>query len=99
MTPASRRCARASRVARRRCLEQLGSLGIDSNAALLTKSVFWLEGVKDDKLISVNTFCTAVAMQDMLRRAYGGEWAESLRDIDLLDAAGLTTQKKKSSNL
>ena len=35
-------------------------------------------------------------MQDMLRRAYGGEWAESLRDIDLLDAAGLATQKKRA---
>ena len=52
--------------------------------------------MKDDKLISVDTFCRAVAMQDMLRRADGGEWAESLRDIDLPDAAGLATQKKKA---
>ena len=82
-------------------MEQLADIEIDSNVKLLTTSVFWLEAVKDDKLIacSVDTFCTAVAMQDMLRRADGGEWAESLRDIDLPDAAGLTTQKKKSSNL
>ena len=77
-------------------MEQLGNLGIDSNGALLTTSVFWLEEVKNDKLISVNTFCRAVAMQDMLRRAYGGEWAESLRDIDFPDAAGLATQKKRA---
>ena len=80
-------------------MEQLSDLGIDSNAKLLTTSVFWLEEVKDDKLISVDTLCKALAMQDMLRRADGGEWAESLRDIDLPDAAGLATQKKKSSNL
>ena len=61
--------------------------------------MIWLEEVKDDKLISVNTFCTAVAMQDMLRRADGAEWEESLRGIDLPGAAGLATQKKKSSNL
>ena len=75
-------------------MEQLAGIGIDSDVKLLTTSVFWLE--VDDKLISVNTFCRAVAMQDMLRRAYGGEWAESLRDIDLLDAAGLATQKKRA---
>ena len=69
---------------------------IDSNVELLTTSVFWLKEVKDDQLISVDTFCTAVAMQDMLRRADGGEWAESLRDIDLPDAAGLATQKKNA---
>ena len=69
---------------------------IDSNVELLTTSVFWLKEVKDDQLISVDTFCTAVAMQDMLRRADGGEWAESLRDIDLPDAAGLATQKKRA---
>ena len=28
-------------------MEQLGNLGIDSNATLLTTSVFWLEGVTD----------------------------------------------------
>ena len=77
-------------------MEELGAMGIDSNLTLLTTSVFWLEGVKEDKLISVDTFCTAVAMQDMLRRADGGEWAESLRDIDLPDAAGLATQKKRA---
>ena len=37
-------------------LEELGAMGIDSNLTLLTTSVFWLEGVKDDKLISVDTF-------------------------------------------
>ena len=77
-------------------MEELGAMGIDSNLTLLTTSVFWLEGVKEDKLISVDTFCTAVAMQDMLRRADGGEWAESLRDIDLPDAAGLATQKDRA---
>ena len=77
-------------------MEQLGSIGIDSNVKLLTTSVFWLEGVKDDKLISVDTFCKAVAMQDMLRRADGRDWRESLRDIDLPDAAGLATQKKRA---
>ena len=80
-------------------MEQQGNLGINSNIGLIATSVFWLEEVKDDKLISADTFCAAVAMQDMLRRADGGEWAESLRDIDLPDAAGLATQKKKSSNL
>ena len=75
-------------------MEQLAGIGIDSDVKLLTTSVFWLEEVKDDKLISVDTFCTSVAMQDMLRRAYGGEWAESLRGIDLPDAAGLATQKR-----
>ena len=77
-------------------MEQLADIGIDSNVKLLTTSVFWLEEVKDDKLISADTFCAAVAMQDMLRRADGGEWAESLRDIDLPDAAGLATQKKRA---
>ena len=77
-------------------MEQLADIGIDSDVKLLTTSVFWLEEVKDDKLISVDTFCMAVAMQDMLRRADGGEWAESLRDIDLPDAAGLATQKKRA---
>ena len=77
-------------------MEQLGNLGINSNIGLIATSVFWLEEVKDDKLISVDTFCTAVAMQDMLWRADGGEWAESLRDIDLPDAAGLATQKKRA---
>ena len=75
-------------------MEQLADIEIDSNVKLLTTSVFWFEEVKDDKLISVDTFCTAVAMQDMLRRADGGEWAESLRGIDLPDAAGLATQKR-----
>ena len=77
-------------------MEQLAGIGIDSDVKLLTTSVFWLEEVKDDKLISADTFCAAVAMQDMLRRADGGEWAESLRDIDLPDAAGLATQKKRA---
>ena len=77
-------------------MEQLSDLGIDSNAKLLTKSVFWLQEVKDDKLISVDTFCKAVAMQDMLRRADGRDWGASLRDIDLPDAAGLATQKKRA---
>ena len=77
-------------------MEQLGSIGIDSNVKLLTTSVFWLEEVKDDKLISVDTFCKAVAMQDMLRRADGRDWGESLRDIDPPDAAGLATQKKRA---
>ena len=35
-------------------------------------------------------------MQDMLRRADGRDWGESLRDIDLPDAAGLATQKKRA---
>ena len=74
-------------------MEQLGNLGIDSNRGLIATSVFWLEGVKNDKLIIVDTFCKAVAMQDMLRRADGRDWRESLRDIDLPDAAGLATQK------
>ena len=77
-------------------MEQLGNIRIDSNVKLLTTSVFWLEGVKDDKLISVDTFCTVVAMQDMLRRADGRDWGASLRDIDLPDAAGLATQKKRA---
>ena len=77
-------------------MEQLADIEIDSNVKLLTTSVFWLEEVKDDKLISADTFCAAVTMQDMLRRADGGEWAESLRDIDLPDAAGLATQKKRA---
>ena len=77
-------------------MEQLADIGIDSDVKLLTTSVFWLEEVKDDKLISADTFCAAVAMQDMLRRADGGEWAESLRGIDLPDAARLTTQKKRA---
>ena len=34
-------------------------------------------------------------MQDMLRRADGRDWGESLCDIDLPDAAGLATQKKE----
>ena len=77
-------------------MEQLGNLGIDSNRGLIATSVFWLKEVKDDKLISVDTFCKAVAMQDMLRRADGRDWGESLRDIDLPDAAGLATQKKRA---
>ena len=77
-------------------MEQLGSLGINSNIGLIATSVCWLEGVKDDKLISVDTFCKAVAMQDMLRRADGRDWGESLRDIDPPDAAGLATQKKRA---
>ena len=77
-------------------MEELGAMGIDSNLTLLTTSVFWLEGVKEDKLISVDTFCKAVAMQDMLRRADGRDWGASLRDIDLPDAAGLATQKKRA---
>ena len=77
-------------------MEQLGNLGIDSNFGLIATSVFRLKEVKDDKLISVDTFCKAVAMQDMLRRADGRDWGESLRDIDLPDAAGLATQKKKA---
>ena len=52
-------------------MEQLVDIEIDSNVKLLMTSV--LEEMKDDKLISVDTFCTAVAMQDMLRRADGGE--------------------------
>ena len=75
-------------------MEQLAGIGIDSDVKLLTTSVFWLE--VDDKLISVDTFCKAVAMQDMLRRADGRDWGESLRDIDLPDAAGLATQKKRA---
>ena len=43
----------------------------------------------------MDTFCKAVAMQDMLRRADGRYWGESLRDIDLPDAADLATQKKR----
>ena len=74
-------------------MEQLADIEIDSNVKLLMTSV--LEEMKDDKLISVDTFCTAVAMQDMLRRADGGDRAESLRGIDLPDAARLTTQKKR----
>ena len=35
-------------------------------------------------------------MQDMLRRADGRDWRESLRDSDLPDAAGLATQKKRA---
>ena len=35
-------------------------------------------------------------MQDMLRRADGRDWGASLRDIDLPDAAGLATQKKRA---
>ena len=77
-------------------MEQLGNLGIDSNRGLIATSVFWLKEVKDDKLISVDTFCKAVAMQDMLRRADGRDWGASLRDIDLPDAAGLATQKKRA---
>ena len=77
-------------------MEQLADIGIDSNVKLLTTSVFWLEEVKDDKLISVDTFCKAGAMQDMLRRADGRDWGESLRDIDPPDAAGLATQKKRA---
>ena len=77
-------------------MEQLGNLGINSNIGLIVTSVFWLEQMKNRKWISVDTFCKAVAMQDMLRRADGGEWAESLRDIDLPDAAGLATQKKRA---
>ena len=77
-------------------MEQLGNVGINSNIGLIATSVVWLERVKNDKLIRVDTFCKSVAMQDMLRRADGGEWAESLRDIDLPDAAGLATQKKKT---
>ena len=77
-------------------MEQLADIEIDSNVKLLTTSVFWFEEVKDDKLISVDTFCKAVAMQDMLRRADGRDWGESLRDIDLPDAAGLATQKKRA---
>ena len=50
-------------------MEQLGNLGIDSKCRLIATSVFRLKEVKDDKLISVDTFCKAVAMQDMLRRA------------------------------
>ena len=77
-------------------MEQLGNLGINSNIGLIATSVFWLERVKNHKLISVDTFCKAVAMQDMLRRADGRDWRESLRDIDLPDAAGLATQKKRA---
>ena len=77
-------------------MEQLADIEIDSNVKLLTTSVFWFEEVKDDKLISVDKFCTPIAMQDMLQRADGGEWAESLRGIDLPDAAGLATQKKRA---
>ena len=77
-------------------MEQLGNLGIVSNIGLIATSVFWLERVKNAKLISVDTFCKAVAMQDMLRRADGRDWGESLRDIDPPDAAGLATQKKRA---
>ena len=77
-------------------MEQLGNLGINSNIGLIVTSVFWLEQMKNHKLISVDTFCKAVAMQDMLRRADGRDWGESLRDIDLPDAAGLATQKKRA---
>ena len=77
-------------------MEQLGNLGINFNIGLIATSVFWLERVKNHKLISVDTFCKAVAMQDMLRRADGRDWGESLRDIDLPDAAGLATQKKRA---
>ena len=77
-------------------MEQLGNLGINSNIGLIVTSVFWLEQVKNHKLINVDTFCKAVAMQDMLRRADGRDWRESLRDSDLPDAAGLATQKKRA---
>ena len=52
--------------------------------------------MKNTRWISVDTFCKAVAMQDMLRRADGRDWGESLRDIDPPDAAGLATQKKRA---
>merc|ERR1712094_99904 len=77
-------------------MEQLGNLGINSTIGLIVTSVFWLEQMKNQKWISVDTFCKAVAMQDMLRRADGRDWGESLRDIDLPDAAGLATQKKRA---
>lgn len=77
-------------------MEQLGNLGINSNIGLIVTSVFWLEQMKNHKWISVDTFCKAVAMQDMLRRADGRDWGESLRDIDPPDAAGLATQKKRA---
>ena len=77
-------------------MEQLGNLGINSNNGLIVTSVFWLEQMKNQRWISVDTFCKAVAMQDMLRRADGRDWGESLRDIDLPDAAGLATQKKRA---
>ena len=34
-------------------MKELGALGIDSKLSLLTTSVLWLEGVKDNKLISL----------------------------------------------
>ena len=77
-------------------MEQLGNLGINSNIGLIVTSVFWLEQMKNRKWISVDTFCKAIAMQDMLRRADGRDWGASLRDIDLPDAAGLATQKKRA---
>ena len=77
-------------------MEQLGNLGINSNIGLIVTSVFWLEQMKNQRWISVDTFCKAVAMQDMLRRADGRDWGASLRDIDLPDAAGLATQKKRA---
>ena len=55
-------------------MEQLGNLGINSNIGLIVTSVFWLEQMKNRKWISVDTFCKAVAMQDMLRRADGRDW-------------------------
>ena len=63
---------------------------------MIVTSVFWLEQMKNHRWISVDTFCKAVAMQDMLRRADGRDWGASLRDIDLPDAAGLATQKKRA---
>ena len=77
-------------------MKQLGNLGINSNNGLIVTSVFWLEQMKNTRWISVDTFCKAVAMQDMLRRADGRDWGESLRDIDPPDAAGLATQKKRA---
>ena len=51
-------------------MEQLGNLGINSNIGLIVTSVFWLEQMKNTRWISVDTFCKAVAMQDMLRHFY-----------------------------
>ena len=75
-------------------MEQLCNLGINSNNGLIVTSVFWLEQMKNQRWISVDTFCKAVAMQDMLRRADGRDWGESLRDIDLPDAAWRPRKKE-----
>ena len=51
-------------------MEQLGSLGIDSNAALLTKSAFWLGGEGREYVLQGG--CDARHAPARVRRRVGG---------------------------